>query len=157
MAGKVNPIPEGYGTVTPYLCVKGAAAAIELWKKALGAEELFRMPGPGDALMHAEVKIGNSIVMLSDEFADWGQLGPTSRVGTTCTMMVYVEDCDAAFKRAVEAGCAPTQEPQDQFWGDRFAKVTDPFGHQWAFATHIEDVAPEEMQRRMAEMMKEGC
>ena len=157
MAGKVNPIPEGYGTVTPYLCVKGAAEAIELWKKALGAEELFRMPGPGDRVMHAEVKIGTSIVMLSDEFPDFGQLGPTSRGGSTCTMMMYVPDCDAAWKRAVDAGCTSTSEPKDEFWGDRFAKVTDPFGHQWAFATHVEDVSPEEMQKRAAAMFEKGC
>ena len=106
------------------------------------------MPGPGDMVMHAEVKIGTSIVMLSDEFPDFGQLGPASRGGTTCTMMLYVPDCDAAYKRAVDAGCTSTQEPKDEFWGDRFAKVTDPFGHQWAFATHVEDVSPEEMQRR---------
>ena len=103
------------------------------------------MPGPGDTVMHAEVKIGDSILMLSDEFPDWGQLGPISRGGTTCTMMLYVEDCDAAFQRAVDAGCTATQQPKDEFWGDRFAKVTDPFGHQWAFATHVEDVSPEEM------------
>ncbi len=156
MAGKVSPIPEGYGTVTPYLCAKGAAAAIELWRKALGAEELFRMPGPGDIVMHAEVKNGTSIVMLSDEFPDSGQLGPTSRGGTTFTMMLSVEDCDAALQRAVDAGCAATQEPKNELWGDRLAKVTDPFGHQRVFAAHVEDVSPEEMQMRMAEMMK-GC
>ncbi len=152
MAEKLNPIPEGYRTITPYLVVKGAAEALDFYAKAFGAVEFVRMPGPGGSVMHAEVKIGDSILMLSDEFPDWGQLGPISRGGTTCTMMLYVEDCDAAFQRAVDAGCAATQEPKDEFWGDRFAKVTDPFGHQWAFATHVEDVSPEEMAKRMAAM-----
>ncbi|MBK9088791.1 MAG: VOC family protein [Holophagales bacterium] len=152
MAEKVNPIPEGYRTVTPYIVVKGAAEALDFYAKAFGAEEVVRMPGPGGSVMHAEVKIGDSMLMLSDEFPDWGQLGPISRGGTTCTMMLYVENCDASFQRAVDAGCAVTSPPKDEFWGDRFAKVTDPFGHQWAFATHIEDVSPEEMTKRMAAM-----
>ena len=150
MTEKVSPIPEGYRTITPYLCIKGAGEAIDFYARALGAVEIFRMPGPGGSVMHAEVKIGDSILMLSDEFPDWGQLGPVSRGGTTCTMMLYVLDCDASFQRAVDAGCTPTSPPKDEFWGDRFAKVTDPFGHQWAFATHIEDVSPEEMAMRMA-------
>ena len=152
MAEKVSPIPAGYGTITPYLCIKGAAEAIDLYAKAFGAEELVRMPGPGGAVMHAEVKIGDSILMLSDECPDGGQLGPVSRGGTTCTMLLYVEDCDTAFQRAVDAGCTATMPPADQFWGDRMAKVTDPFGHQWALATHIEDVSPEETKKRMAAM-----
>jgi len=156
MAGKVNPIPEGYRTITPYLVLKGAGEAIDLYAKAFGAVELFRMPGPDGSVMHAEVKIGDSILMLSDEFPDWGQLGPVSRGGSTCTIMLYVLDCDASFKRAVDAGCTPTSLPKDEFWGDRFAKVTDPFGHQWAFATHIEDVSPEEMAARMAAMGTPG-
>ena len=156
MAGKVNPIPEGYRTLTPYLCIKGAGEAIDLYARAFGAVELVRMAGPGNSVMHAEVKIGDSILMISDEFPDWGQLGPISRGGTTCTMMMYVEDCDAAFQRAVDAGCTATSQPKDEFWGDRFAKVTDPFGHQWAFATHVEDVSPEEMEKRLAAMMPPG-
>lgn len=152
MAVKVKPIPDGYRTITPYLCIKGAAAALEFYKKAFGAVENVRMPGPGGSVMHAEVKIGDSMLMLSDEFPDWGQLGPTSRGGSTCTMMLYVPDCDATFKRAVDAGCNATQAPKDEFWGDRFAKVTDPFGHQWGILTHVEDVTPEEMKKRMAAM-----
>lgn len=156
MAEKVRPVPEGYRTITPYLVVKGAAEALDFYAKAFGAEEVVRMPGPDGSVMHAEVKIGDSMLMLSGESPDCGQLGPVSRGGTTCTMMLYVEDCDASFKRAVDAGCTATQAPKDEMWGDRFAKVTDPFGHQWAFATHIEDVSPEEMQKRMAAMFQGG-
>lgn len=151
MAGKVNPIPEGYRTITPYLVVKGAGEAMDFWVKAFGAVEVVRMPGPGGTVMHGEVKIGDSMLMLSDEFPDWGQLGPVSRGGATGSVMLYVEDCDAAFNRAVEAGCTVKMPPTDEFWGDRFAKVADPFGHEWAIATHVEDVSPEEMQKRMAE------
>jgi uncharacterized glyoxalase superfamily protein PhnB len=151
MTTKVNPIPEGYRTITPYLIVKGAGEALDFWTRAFGAVEVVRMPGPGGSVMHAEVRIGDSMLMLSDEFPDWGQLGPVSRGGATSSIMLYVEDCDAAFRRAVEAGCTATMPPTDEFWGDRFAKVTDPFGHQWALATHVEDVSPEEMARRMAE------
>lgn len=150
MSSKANPIPEGYRTITPYLVLKGAAEALAFYAKAFGAVETVRMPGPGGSVMHAEVRIGDSMLMLSDEFPDWGQLGPLARGGSTCTMMLYVEDCDAAFQRAVEAGCTVTMPPTDEFWGDRFAKVTDPFGHQWAISTHVEDVTPEEMKKRMA-------
>ena len=153
MAANVKPIPDGYRTITPYLCIKGAAAALDFYKKAFGAVENVRMPGPGGSVMHAEVKIGDSMLMLSDEFPDWGQLGPVSRGGSTCTMMLYVPDCDATFKRAVDAGAQGTQAPKDEFWGDRFAKVTDPFGHQWGILTHVEDVTPEEMKKRMAATM----
>ncbi len=116
MAGKVSPIPEGYRTITPYLVLKGAAEAIDLYAKAFGAVELIRLPGPDGSVMHAEVKIGDSILMLSDEFPDWGQLGPIARGGSTCTIMLYVLDCDASFQRAVDAGCTATQPPKDEFW-----------------------------------------
>ncbi len=154
MAAKVKPIPDGYRTITPYLCIKGAAAALDLYKKAFGAVETTRMPGPDGMVMHAEVKIGDSMLMLSDEFPDMGQLSPTSRGGSTSTMMLYVPDCDTAFKKAVDAGCKGTQPPKDEFWGDRFAKVTDPFGHQWAISTHVEDVSDDEMHRRMTSAKK---
>lgn len=156
MAGKVNPIPEGYRTITPYLVLKGAAEALAFYAKAFGAVETVRMPGPGGSVMHAEVRIGDSMLMLSDEFPDWGQLGPLARGGSTCTIMLYVEDCDATFQRAVAAGCTATMPPTDEFWGDRFAKVTDPFGHQWAISTHVEDVTPEEMKKRMAARFQAG-
>jgi PhnB protein len=152
MAEKVSPIPEGYSTVTPYLVVKGAAEALDFWVKAFGAVETVRMPGPGGSVMHAEMKIGDSVIMLSDEFPDWGQLGPASRGGTTVSIFLYVPDVDASFKRAVDAGCKECMPPTDQFWGDRFAKVSDPFGHEWAMATHVEDVSPEQMKERMAAM-----
>jgi uncharacterized glyoxalase superfamily protein PhnB len=150
MAANVNPVPEGYRTITPYLVVNGAGEAIDFYVKAFGAVEVIRMPGPGGTVMHGEVRIGDSMLMLSDEFPDWGALGPVSRGGATASIMLYVDDCDAAFRRAVDAGCVAKMPPTDEFWGDRFAKVTDPFGHEWAIATHVEDVTPEEMQRRMA-------
>ena len=156
MSSKANPIPEGYRTITPYLVLKGAAEALAFYAKAFGAVETVRMPGPGGSVMHAEVRIGDSMLMLSDEFPDWGQLGPLARGGSTCTIMLYVEDCDATFQRAVAAGCTVTMPPTDEFWGDRFAKVTDPFGHQWAISTHVEDVTPEEMKTRMAARFQAG-
>ena len=152
MAEKVSPIPEGYRTVTPYLVVKGAAGALDFYAKAFGAVEKVRMPGPGGVVMHAEMQIGDSMIMLSDEFPDRGQLGPVSRGGTTFSLFLYVPDVDATFKRAVDAGCKQSMPPTDQFWGDRFARVSDPFGHEWAMATHAEDVSPEEMKKRMAAM-----
>jgi uncharacterized glyoxalase superfamily protein PhnB len=152
MAQPVNPIPENAHTITPYLRVRGAAAAIEFYKKAFGAEEFFRMPGPagGNTIMHAELRIGDSNLMLSDESEQWNVLGPQSRGGTTVGIHLYVTDCDAAYARAVAAGATGNMPPADMFWGDRFAKVTDPFGHEWSIATHVEDVTPEECARRAA-------
>lgn len=147
----VKPVPDGYHTVTPMLAIRGAAAAIEFYKKALGAEELFRMPGPGDAVLHAELRIGDSIVMLGDEAPEMGSPAPPSLGGTPVSLMLYVPDVDASFARATAAGCTALMPPTDMFWGDRFGKLQDPFGHQWAMATHKEDVPPEEMARRMAE------
>ncbi len=152
MAAKVDPIPAGYRTVTPYLVVKGAGEALDFYTKAFGAVETVRMPGPGGSVMHAEMKLGDSMIMLSDEFSEWGQLGPLSRGGTTFSVFLYVPDVDATFRNAVDAGCKVCMPPADQFWGDRFAKVSDPFGHEWAMATHVEDVTPEEMVKRMAAM-----
>ena len=149
----VKPIPDGYHSVTPYLVVDGAADAIEFYKKAFGATEVFRMP-MGDRVGHAEIKIGDSHVMLADEFPDMDHLGPKNRGGTTVSLMVYVEDVDAAFPKAIAAGATEKRPLEDQFWGDRMGTLTDPFGHMWSLATHKEDVAPEEMQRRMAEFSK---
>ena len=147
-----KPIPDGYHSVTPYLFTKNATEAIEFYKKAFGAEEVLRLPFPdGSALMHAEIRIGNSIVMLSDENPRMDALGPQSRGGATGSLMIYVEDVDASFTRAVEAGATVKTPLTDMFWGDRFGQLTDPFGHHWSLATHIEDVSPEEIDRRTQE------
>ena len=145
----VKAIPEGYYSLTPYLAVRGAAAAIEFYTKAFGAQELMRMPGPGGRIMHAEVKIGNSVLMLADENPERGHLSPASRGGATASVMFYTEDVDATFKKAVAAGAKADMPPADMFWGDRMGNLTDPFGHTWAIATHKEDVSPGEMQKRM--------
>ena len=143
-----KPIPEGYNSVTPYLIVDDAKRAIEFYKTAFGAEEKFRLP-MGDKIGHAEIKIGDSFVMLADEFPDMGHLGPKARGGPTSSIVLYVEDVDTAFKQALGAGAKEDRPVQDQFWGDRMGTLTDPFGHQWSLATHVEEVPPEEMQRRM--------
>jgi PhnB protein len=147
----VKAIPEGYYSLTPYLVISGAADAIEFYKKAFGAEEIVRMPGPGGRIMHAEVKIGNSILMLSDENPERGHMSPKSRGGATGSVMLYTDDVDAVFNKAVAAGARADMPPTDMFWGDRMGNLTDPFGHTWAIATHKEDVSPEEMGKRMQE------
>ena len=146
----VKAIPDGYHSVTPYLIVDGAAEAIRWYVEALGAEEVLRMP-MGERIAHAEIKIGDSHVMLSDEWPDMGYLGPLKRGGATASLMIYREGVDAAFARALEAGATQERPPEDQFWGDRMGTLIDPFGHRWTLATHIEDVSEEEMQRRMAD------
>lgn len=146
---RVQVIPAGCRTVTPYLAVRGAAEAIKFYKQAFGAREVARMPGPdGTTLMHAEIKIGDSLVYLSDEFPGMGCRSPQSLGGSTSSIHLYVKDVDAAFQRAVEAGAQVKMPVTDMFWGDRFGKVTDPFGHEWSLATHKEDVSPKEMGRR---------
>ena len=151
----VKPIPEGYHSVTPYLIVDDANAAIEFYKKACGAEEKFRMP-MGDKVGHAEIKIGDSHVMLADEFPECDIRGPKARGGTASSLMIYVDDVDSTFKRALDAGARTDggMEVKNQFYGDRSGSLVDPFGHKWTIATHVEDVAPEEMERRMAEFSK---
>ena len=149
-----KPIPEGYHSVTPYLIVDGAADALDFYAKAFGAKEIFRMP-MGDRIGHAEILIGDSHIMLADEYADMGHLGPKSRGGPTSSLMIYLEDVDAAFARAIEAGATEDRPVLDQFYGDRSGTLSDPFGHQWTLATHVEDVPEEEMQRRMAQMAPE--
>lgn len=144
-----KPIPEGYHSVNPYLIVDDAAKAIEFYKKAFGAIEQFRMPAPdGKSLMHAELKIGDSIVMLADEQPNMGCKAPTSVGACTGYLFLYVNDVDAAFKKAVEAGASVVMPPADMFWGDRFGQVEDPFGHRWGLGTHKEDLAPDEIARR---------
>jgi PhnB protein len=146
----VRPIPEGYHSVTPYLVVDDAAAAIDFYTRAFGAREKFRLP-MGDRIGHAEIIIGDSHVMLADEFPDMGHLGPKSRGGTTVSLMIYVEDVDSAFRQAIDAGATEKRAVENQFWGDRMGTLTDPFGHMWSLATTVEEVSPEEMQRRMPE------
>jgi PhnB protein len=149
----VKPIPEGYHSITPYLIVDGAAEAIRFYERAFGATEQFRLP-MGDKLGHAEIRIGDSHIMLADEFPDFGRLGPKSRGGPTSSLLIYTEDVDSAFAQAIEAGCTAEQEPEDQFWGDRMGSLIDPFGHRWSIATHKGEVAPDELQRRMEEFSK---
>jgi uncharacterized glyoxalase superfamily protein PhnB len=152
---RVAAVPAGFQTVTPYLVCLGAADAIAFYKKAFGARERTRMGGPDGRIMHAEVKIGTSIVMLSDEIKEMGQTSPQTIGGVGVQMFLYVPNVDKAFAQAVAAGATAEMPPTDMFWGDRFAKVGDPFGHKWAIATHIEDVSPKEMARRGAEAMAE--
>jgi PhnB protein len=146
----VNYIPDGYHTVTAYLMVDDAAKALDFYRDAFGAEELFRLP-MGDKIGHAEITIGDTHLMLADEFPDMGALGPNSRGGATASFMIYVRDADAAYDRAVKAGAREDRPLKNEFWGDRIGTVVDPFGHKWSLATHVEDVSPEEMQKRMAE------
>ena len=148
-----KPIPEGYHSVTPYLVVDDAKSAIDFYTRAFGAQEKFRMP-MGDRIGHAEILIGDSHVMLADEFPDMGHLGPKNRGGTTVSLMVYVPDVDTAFKRAIDAGATETRPLENQFWGDRMGTLTDPFGHVWSLATHVEEVAPDEIERRMQQFSK---
>ena len=149
MANQVRPVPEGYHTVTPYLYIRGATQAIDFYKRAFGAEERYRMPGPDGRIGHAELTLGDSIIMLADEMPEHGIKSPHSLSGTSVSLAVYVEDADAAFNRAVDAGATVLQPLKDQFYGDRSGKVADPYGHQWSLMTHVEDVSPEEMSKRM--------
>ena len=145
----VKPIPEGYHSVTPYIVVDDAAAALDFYKRAFGAVEVLRLP-MGDRIGHAEIRIGDSHVMLADEFPEMDKLGPKSRGGPTASLMIYLEDVDAAFARALAAGATQERAVEDQFYGDRSGSLFDPFGHCWMLSTHIEDVPEDEMQRRMA-------
>ena len=151
MTANVKPIPDGFHSVTPYLTVHGAAQAIDFYKKAFGAKERFRMPSPdGKSVGHAELVIGNSILMLADEICEFSK-SPQTLNGTPVALMIYVEDVDAVFKRAVEAGATVKSPLNNQFYGDRSATIVDPFGHIWTVATHVEDVPPAEMDKRMKE------
>jgi PhnB protein len=143
-----KPIPDGYHTVTPYIPVDGAADAIEYYKRAFGAKERMRMNAPDGSIAHAEIEIGDSLVIVSDPFPQSTVKSPRSLGGTSASIFLYVKDVDAVVKQAVEAGAEIVMEPQDQFWGDRFGTITDPFGHTWSVATHIEDVPPGEMAER---------
>ena len=148
----VKAIPDGMHTVTPHLICAGAADAIEFYKKAFGATELSRMAGPDGKIMHASIRIGDSVIMLNEEMPDWGSLGPKSLKGSPVTIHLYVENADAAFDQAINAGAKVTMPLDDMFWGDRYGKVEDPFGHQWSIGTHTRDVSPDEMQKAMEQM-----
>ena len=150
---KAKPIPDGYHSITPYLVVKGAAAAIDFYKKAFAATELFRMPMPGGKIGHAEIKIGNSPVMLADECPEMGAVAPQA-AGSPVGLMIYLEDADTVFNRAIAAGGKVERPLQDQFYGDRSGTLVDPFGHKWTVATHKEDVPPDELARRAAALQQ---
>jgi PhnB protein len=151
--GDVKPIPDDYPQVTPYLCVRDAKAAIEFYTEVFGAAERMRLPGPNDTIGHAELRLGNSLIMLADEAPEIGFRAPTTIGGTPVVISVYVEDVDAVFERAIQAGATSLRALEDQFYGDRSGQFEDPFGHRWSVATHVEDVSPEEMERRSAEAM----
>ena len=149
----VKPIPEGFNSVTPHLVVRGAAEAIEFYKNAFGAVERVRVPGPdGNSIMHASLKIGDSVVMLVDEFPDMGCISPSSTNGTPVTVHLYLEDVDTVFARAINAGAKETMPLENTFWGDRYGKLEDPFGHSWSLATHIEDLTPEQIMENAAKV-----
>lgn len=153
----VNHIPEGFHTVTPYLRVKGAAKAIKFYKKTFGAKEVYSLPGPGGGIVHAEIEIGDSKLMLSDEFPDWNVLGPESLKGSTVTIHLYVDDVDALMKQAASAGATVIFPATNMFWGDRNGQLKDPFGHIWSIATHVEDLSPEEIAQRSGPAMAKMC
>jgi PhnB protein len=145
---KVNPIPDSYPQLSPYICVDGAADAIEFYKKVFGATERMRMPAPGGTIGHAELQIGSAVLMLSDEHPEYGALSPKTVGGSPVTLSLYVEDVDAVFAKALAAGAKERRPVRDEFYGDRSGQFEDPFGHKWSVATHVEDVSPEEMQKR---------
>jgi PhnB protein len=150
---KVNPIPKGYHSVTPYLVVRGADKALDFYKTALGATEIMRMPGPGGKITHAEIRIGDSIIMLAEEMPQGNCRAPQTLGGATSSVFLYLDHVDQVFNQAIAAGAKISMPLADQFWGDRYGQITDPFGQVWSLATHIEDVAPEEMKRRTEEFM----
>jgi PhnB protein len=149
----VKPIPDGYSQVTPYLNVDGASAAIDFYSKVFGATERMRMPAPGDRIGHAELEIGDSLIMLADEHPEMGIRGPKAIGGSPVTIHVYVDDVDGVFELAVKEGATATRQVENQFYGDRSGQFEDPFGHRWSIATHVEDVPPDEMAKRMTEAM----
>ena len=150
MANSVRPVPEGYHTATPYLICDGAAEAIDFYKRAFGAVEMMRMPMPDGKLGHAELKIGDSVIMLADENAEAGIRSPKHYGGTPVSVVLYVEKVDAVFEQAVSSGAKAVRAPEDMFYGDRTSWVIDPYGHSWYIHTHVKDVSPEEMQKAMS-------
>lgn len=161
MPAKVKAVPDGFNTVSVYLVVRNSKEALDFYSQAFGAETVYRMPGPdGKSTMHAEMRIGNSTVMLSDENPQWDLKSPLTLGGTPASLHLYAEDADGLFNRALKAGCTVAMPIQDMFWGDRYGKVKDPYGHQWGIATHKEDVPPAELEKRakefFASMAKKG-
>jgi len=152
MTTKTKPIPDGYHSVTPYLVIKDAAKALEFYKEAFGAIEFVRMPSPDGKVMHAEIRIGDSLIMLADECPDFNALSPLTLGGTAVSIMLYVDDVDSIVDRAVAGGARVTMPVADQFWGDRMGTIIDPFGHKWSVATHKEDVTPDEIKKRAREV-----
>lgn len=152
---KVKPIPEGMTAVTPHLICEGAAQAIDFYKKAFGAVEEARLPGPDGKIMHAMIRIGGSAIMLMDDMPEWGARGPKALKGSPVTIHLYVNDTDAFVARAVKAGAEVTMPVADQFWGDRYGAIRDPFGHNWSVGTHVRDVSPKEMAEAMKKMPKQ--
>ncbi|MGD9727174.1 MAG: VOC family protein [Nitrospiraceae bacterium] len=155
MSATVKPIPEGYEGATPYLIVNGASKALDFYKQAFGATERMRMPAPGGKVGHAEIAIGKALIMLADEFPDMNCKGPQSFGGSPVSIMIYVEDVDRFVQRAVDVGAKLVRPVENKFYGDRGASLEDPFGHQWHFATHVEDVPPDEMERRAKAFAKQ--
>jgi len=156
MTARVKAIPKGYHAITPHLVVKDGNTAIAFYKKAFGAKEIARMPGPdGKSIMHSELQFGDSFVMLNDEFPQMGIYGPSADKRSPVTIHLYVDDVDEVFRKAIAEGAKETMPVRDQFWGDRYGKLLDPFGHQWSIATHIEDVPPDEMKARAKKAFKE--
>jgi PhnB protein len=153
----VSPIPQGYHSITPYLFIQGASSAIDYYKKVFGAEERMRMPGPDGRVMHAELQIGDSIVMLADENPEMGAKSPKTIGGAASSLHVYVRDVDTTTQKAVDGGGQLVRPVKNQFYGDRSGSIIDPFGHLWSIATHIEDVSPEEMKKRMAKMATQSA
>lgn len=154
MPAKTKPVPQGYHHITPYLYIKGAAAAIDFYKDVFGATEIMRMPQPDGRIGHAELKMGDSFIMLADEYPEMDIVGPATLGNSTVGILLYVDDADATFNKAVSRGAKVNKPLADQFYGDRSGTVIDPFGHKWTIATHVEDVTPQEMERRMAALKK---
>jgi PhnB protein len=153
---QVKPIPDGYPQLTPYVCVDGAAEAIDFYKEVFGARERMRLPSPGGKIGHAELQIGSAVLMLSDEHPEHGAVSPRTVGGTPVTLSLYVEDVDAVFEKAAAAGARTLRPVDNQFYGDRSGQFEDPWGHRWSVATHVEDISPEEMQRRAEQSMADG-
>lgn len=153
MPSPVRPVPEGYHTVTPYLTVNSAARAIDFYQRAFGAKEIMRMNGPDGKIGHAELRIGDSVIMLADEMPQGGTRSPQSLRGTTGGIFLYVDGVDKIFNQAVSAGAKVDMPLENMFWGDRYGRLTDPFGHSWSLATHVKDVSPQEMEKGMKEQM----
>jgi uncharacterized glyoxalase superfamily protein PhnB len=159
MTQQVRPIPEGFHTITPHLVCSGAADALAFYTRAFGAVETSRMPGPDGKIMHAQMRIGDSFFMLADDFPDYGCVGPLALKNTPVYIHLYVEDVDALYAQAVEAGAKPIMQVADMFWGDRYGQLEDPFGHRWSIATHKRDMTPEQMREEMQKSMAmgQGC